>query len=92
MGLVSSERTLHGLVLRLYFSSPSSTAKTPLLWVMILCNYTLSMIEILHASVFFIAADSTGQLALNALLERCEEVLLKFVADERLSGSCPLPR
>ena len=38
------------------------------------------------------ATDSTGQLALNALLERCEEVLHKFVADERLSGSCPLPR
>jgi hypothetical protein len=35
---------------------------------------------------------STSQLALNALLERCEGVLLKFVADEHLSGACPLPR
>lgn len=36
--------------------------------------------------------DATSQLALNALLQRCEEVLRKFVSDERLSGSCPLPR
>ena len=38
------------------------------------------------------AADPTGQMALNALLERCDEVLKRFVEDERLSGSCPLPR
>lgn len=39
-----------------------------------------------------VASDSTSQLALNALLKRCEEVLLKYVDDERLSGNCPLPR
>ena len=36
--------------------------------------------------------DPTSQLALNALLERCKEVLAKFVHEERLSGQCPLPR
>ena len=36
--------------------------------------------------------DPTSQLALNALLERCKEVLTKFVHEERLSGQCPLPR
>ncbi len=42
--------------------------------------------------LYFPASDSTGQLALNALLERCDDVLRRFVEDERLSGSCPLPR
>ena len=40
----------------------------------------------------YTAAHPAGQLALNALLERCEEVLVRFVVDERLSGACPLPR
>ena len=38
------------------------------------------------------ASSTTSQLALNALLKRCEEVLRKYADDERLSGSCPLPR
>jgi hypothetical protein len=42
--------------------------------------------------IICIASDSTSQLALNALLKRCEEVLLKYADDERLSGNCPLPR
>ncbi|KAK2183608.1 hypothetical protein NP493_305g02023 [Ridgeia piscesae] len=32
------------------------------------------------------------RLAVTALLQRCRDVMLKFVADERLSGKCPLPR
>jgi len=32
------------------------------------------------------------QLAVLSLLDRCKSVLVKFVADERLSGKCPLPR
>lgn len=36
--------------------------------------------------------DSTNQLALKALLVRSQDVLKKFINDERLSGSCPLPR
>lgn len=52
----------------------------------IMCKLSLSLSHI------HVATDSTTQLALNALLERCEEVLLKFVTDERLSGACPLPR
>ena len=33
-----------------------------------------------------------SELALDALLQRCKEVLQKYVEDERLSGKCPLPR
>lgn len=36
--------------------------------------------------------DATSQVALNALLERSREVLLQFMKDEPLAGSCPLPR
>jgi len=32
------------------------------------------------------------QIAILSLLDRCKSVLVKFVADERLSGKCPLPR
>ena len=32
------------------------------------------------------------QLAVLSLLDRCKSVLVKFVAEERLSGKCPLPR
>ena len=42
--------------------------------------------------ILFAASSSTSQLALNALLKRCEEVLRKYADDERLSGNCPLPR
>eukprot|EP00731_Ephydatia_muelleri_P000653 Em0001g653a len=38
------------------------------------------------------AQSLSTELALNALLERCKEVLAKFVHEERLSGQCPLPR
>jgi len=31
-------------------------------------------------------------LAIESLLNRCKNVLQTFVADERLSGKCPLPR
>ena len=56
------------------------------------CFEALLQFSFIHNSDSSLAADSTGQLALNALLERCQEVLVKFVTDERLSGSCPLPR
>jgi hypothetical protein len=32
------------------------------------------------------------QLAVKSLLDRCQSVLVTFVADDRLSGKCPLPR
>ncbi|XP_071961451.1 protein MON2 homolog isoform X3 [Antedon mediterranea] len=32
------------------------------------------------------------KMAMSALLQRCREVLSKYVEDERLSGKCPLPR
>ncbi|XP_071483188.1 protein MON2 homolog [Diadema antillarum] len=32
------------------------------------------------------------KMALASLLKRCQEVLKKYVEDERLSGKCPLPR
>lgn len=33
-----------------------------------------------------------SELALDALLRRCNDVLVKYVEDEKLSGKCPLPR
>lgn len=33
-----------------------------------------------------------GQLAVTSLLHRFEEVLKKYIEDEKLSGKCPLPR
>ena len=96
IALYSSGKTSPGLVLRLSFSSPSSIVN-PLLcvsWLIVNKVFIYSVLLESDSQVQSLppAADSTGQLALNALLERCEEVLLKFVADERLSGSCPLPR
>lgn len=35
---------------------------------------------------------SITKLAVSALLQRCQDVLQKYVEDERLSGKCPLPR
>jgi len=37
-------------------------------------------------------AGSITHLAVTSLLHRCQDVLTKYVADERLSGRCPLPR
>ena len=33
-----------------------------------------------------------AELALDVLLSRCSDVLVKYVEDEKLSGKCPLPR
>ena len=33
-----------------------------------------------------------NRLAVSALLQRCQDVLSKYMEDERLSGKCPLPR
>ena len=38
------------------------------------------------------AEGSLTRLAVTALLQRCRQVLQKYVEDERLSGKCPLPR
>jgi hypothetical protein len=46
----------------------------------------------------FVSQNSQGdsgaitQLAVKSLLDRSQSVLVKFVADERLTGKCPLPR
>ena len=32
------------------------------------------------------------KVAVLSLLQRCQEVVKKYVEDERLSGKCPLPR
>lgn len=34
----------------------------------------------------------TGHLAVTSLLHRFQEVLKKYIDDEKLSGKCPLPR
>ena len=36
--------------------------------------------------------SSITRLAVLSLLQRCQEVVRKYVEDERLSGKCPLPR
>ena len=36
--------------------------------------------------------DKVSELALDALLRRCSDVVVKYVEDEKLSGKCPLPR
>lgn len=36
--------------------------------------------------------DLAGQLAVTSLLQRFQEVLEKYIDDEKLSGKCPLPR
>lgn len=36
--------------------------------------------------------DLAGQLAVTSLLQRFQEVLKKYIEDEKLSGKCPLPR
>ncbi|EFA11008.1 Protein MON2 homolog-like Protein [Tribolium castaneum] len=36
--------------------------------------------------------DLAGQLAVTSLLQRFQEVLEKYIEDEKLSGKCPLPR
>lgn len=36
--------------------------------------------------------DIAGQLAVTSLLQRFQEVLKKYIDDEKLSGKCPLPR
>lgn len=36
--------------------------------------------------------DLAGQLAVTSLLQRFQEVLAKYIEDEKLSGKCPLPR
>ena len=51
-----------------------------------------SMCSMFAVILMLWSPDPTSQLALNALLERCKEVLAKFVHEERLSGQCPLPR
>ena len=35
---------------------------------------------------------SITKLAVLSLLQRCQEVVRKYVEDEKLSGKCPLPR
>lgn len=35
---------------------------------------------------------TAGKLAVTALLHRFQEVLKKYIEDEKLSGKCPLPR
>ena len=41
--------------------------------------------------VFFLDGK-VSELALDALLRRCSDVVVKYVEDEKLSGKCPLPR
>ena len=61
---------------------------TPLVILLFVPQYSFPVLSFL----MFPFPDATSQLALNALLDRSQEVLVKFVEDERLSGSCPLPR
>ena len=43
-------------------------------------------------SIFSFSDGKVSELALDALLRRCSDVLVKYVEDEKLSGKCPLPR
>lgn len=38
------------------------------------------------------SGNVAGRLAVTALLHRFQEVLKKYIEDEKLSGKCPLPR
>ncbi|XP_022784455.1 protein MON2 homolog [Stylophora pistillata] len=40
----------------------------------------------------FVIDGKVSELALDALLRRCSDVVVKYVEDEKLSGKCPLPR
>lgn len=59
------------------------------------CFETLLQFSFITQKVALQNASSEGTLtkmALSSLLGRCQEVLKKYVEDERLSGKCPLPR
>ncbi|XP_022081616.1 protein MON2 homolog isoform X2 [Acanthaster planci] len=58
------------------------------------CFETLLQFSFFANDLGKMTADEGGltKMALSALLQRCQEVLQKYVEDERLSGKCPLPR
>ena len=51
-------------------------------------NEVKEILEILRCVV----DGKVSELALDALLRRCSDVVVKYVEDEKLSGKCPLPR
>ncbi|XP_077982841.1 protein MON2 homolog [Glandiceps talaboti] len=55
------------------------------------CFETLLQFSFITKSVVTNEGSLT-KMALSALLTRCQEVLKKYVEDEKLSGKCPLPR
>nr|XP_006825120.1 PREDICTED: protein MON2 homolog [Saccoglossus kowalevskii] len=55
------------------------------------CFETLLQFSYITKSVITNEGSIT-KMALSALLTRCQEVLKKYVEDEKLSGKCPLPR
>ena len=48
--------------------------------------------EIFVTIVCCVVDGKVSELALDALLRRCSDVVVKYVEDEKLSGKCPLPR
>ena len=71
------------------------------LLILLLCGqgFPKESISAMYSAVsdfsYFILLFSDGkvsELALDALLRRCSDVLVKYVEDEKLSGKCPLPR
>ncbi|KAK3700698.1 hypothetical protein QZH41_015645 [Actinostola sp. cb2023] len=57
------------------------------------CFETLLQFSFVSGSSKQDATDGkVSELALDSMLSRCQDVLEKYVEDERLSGKCPLPR
>lgn len=95
----ASERTLPELVLRHCCNSLLSAARNLTSVSVLYCHKSNIFLTVLYyssgvhvLSVCHCSTDATSQVALNALLERSREVLLQFMKDEPLAGSCPLPR
>ncbi|PFX29349.1 Protein MON2-like [Stylophora pistillata] len=61
-------------------------------------DFMARIMALLNRGSIHSAADATfsdgkvSELALDALLRRCSDVVVKYVEDEKLSGKCPLPR
>ena len=56
-------------------------------------NYRVNEVKEIFVTILRCVVDGkVSELALDALLRRCSDVVVKYVEDEKLSGKCPLPR
>ena len=56
------------------------------------CFETLLQFSFITRAAAATEEGTITKLAVTALLQRCQDVLRRYVEDERLSGKCPLPR